>query len=84
MAAMTVVREGAAAVSPEARSGLDPWTRAELPVPPNPRSPAYGFACRAYGSPCASIYAAMLIGIMRHSGRACMKVSVIAGITNSF
>ena len=37
MAATTVVREGSAAVSPEARSGLDPWTRAELPEPPNPR-----------------------------------------------
>jgi hypothetical protein len=37
MAATTVVHEGAAAVAPEARSGLDPWTRAELPVPPNPR-----------------------------------------------
>jgi hypothetical protein len=37
MAATTVVREGAAAVSPEARSGLEPWTRAELPEPPNPR-----------------------------------------------
>jgi len=36
MAATTVVSEGAA-VSPEARSGLDPWTRAELPVPPSPR-----------------------------------------------
>ena len=36
MAATTVVSEGAA-VSPEARSGLDPWTQAELPVPPNPR-----------------------------------------------
>ena len=37
MAATTVVHEGAAAVAPEARSGLAPWTRAELPVAPNPR-----------------------------------------------
>jgi len=37
MAATTIVDEGAAAVSPEAQSGLDPWTRAELPEPPNPR-----------------------------------------------
>jgi hypothetical protein len=27
--------------APEARSGLDPWTRAELPVPPNPRGLAW-------------------------------------------
>ena len=28
---------GEVAVSQEARSGLDPWTRADLPVPPSPR-----------------------------------------------
>jgi Mn2+/Fe2+ NRAMP family transporter len=37
VAATTVVREEAVAVSPEARSGLAPWTRAELPAPPTPR-----------------------------------------------
>ena len=33
---MTSVRT-TPAVRPEARSGLDPWTRAEMPVPPTPR-----------------------------------------------
>ena len=37
MAATSVISEAAAAVPPEARSGLDPWTRAELPAPPTPR-----------------------------------------------
>jgi hypothetical protein len=30
-------REARQAAAPEARSGLDPWTEAELPAPPNPR-----------------------------------------------
>jgi hypothetical protein len=30
------VRAGVEVVAPEARSGLDPWQRAELPVPPSP------------------------------------------------
>jgi hypothetical protein len=35
MCAASVARN--AAVAPEARSGLDPWTPAELPAPPTPR-----------------------------------------------
>ena len=32
----TSVADGPRAIAPEARSGLDPWTRAELPAPPMP------------------------------------------------
>ena len=28
---------------PEARSGLDPWVRAELPIPPTPKG--HGWVC---------------------------------------